>query len=583
MIAAGQRTRTGQALIVLLCLCLCGLIGRLAYINTTMADGLREYSYRRQTQTITIPGTRGVILDRRFRVLAGSTNEFVVFADPRLISDHGKAAARLTDVLDLPARDIRDKLDHPTSPGYVVLCRTKEDPEQTLESLQIRGVDIHREPDRTYPMGSLAAHVLGYIGKDGKGLEGVELAFNFRLEATSGRRTVFCDVQRRAMFQEPDSYQPPKNGLHVVLTLDATIQEKLEQQLQERVEFHGADSAVGIVMNPNTGEILAMANHPTFEPGQAGEAPPTVRRNRVLTDPVEPGSVFKPFTMSGALAHGVAKRTDVINCENGGYRVGNRVLKDSHPHGALTVEQVMAMSSNIGMAKLGRRLGNAKIYETLQAFGFGEKTGIDLVGEDRGLMLPLKRWTSGSTLSVPMGQEIAITPLQLITAFSAIINGGVLLKPRVVAAIVADDGEIVEDRTQIQERRQAIDPQIAREMTEILTTVVTSGTGRQCKLSRWQALGKTGTAQVPRINQRRRGYEPGVYLASFMGAAPARDPAVVVLIMVGHPRKNSYYGSQVALPGVKEVLEFTLNYLDVPPDPPPDSGSGPQVVLGGGD
>jgi cell division protein FtsI/penicillin-binding protein 2 len=234
------------------------------------------------------------------------------------------------------------------------------------------------------------------------------------------------------------------------------------------------------------------------------------------------------------------------------------------------------------MAILGQRLTNPRIYHILHEFGFGERTGIDLVGEDRGLMAPLKRWTSGSTLSVPMGQEIAITPIQLVTAFSSIINGGKLLKPRVVAAIVGDDGEILEDYTEPQERRQVLDPAIAREMTEILTSVVTSGTGKACKLSHWQALGKTGTAQIPRINQGRRGYELGAYLASFIGAAPASDPSVVVLIMVRHPKKNSYYGSQVALPGVKEVLEFTLNYLNVPHEAPvnPDS---PDVALTSGD
>jgi len=581
MVTTSQRTGVGQALIILLCLCLAGLIGRLVYINTKMAPELREYSYRRQTQIITIPGTRGVILDRRYRVMAGSTDMFSVFADPRLIPDHGEAAASLAPVLGMSVKDIRDKLDRPTSPAFVVLCRTEENPKPELAKLRIRGIDVQREPARTYPMGGLAAHVLGYVGKDAEGLEGVELAFNDRLKATSGRRTVFCDVHRRAMFQEPNSYVPPKNGVHVVLTLDATIQEKLEEQLRERVTFHNATSAVGLVMNPKTGEILAMANHPTFEPAAAGGTPPDVRRNRILTDPVEPGSVFKPFTMAGALTEGVAKRTDIINCENGAYIVGKRRLRDSHPHGALTVEQVMAMSSNIGMAKLGQRLGNARIYHILHEFGFGERTGIDLRGEDRGLMAPLRRWTGGSTLSVPMGQEIAVTPLQMATAFSAIINGGTLLKPRVVAAIVGDDGEIIEDYTQPEERRRVLEPDKAREMTEILTAVVTSGTGRACKLSKWQALGKTGTAQIPRINQGRRGYEPGAYLASFIGAAPAGDPAVVVLIMVRHPKRNNYYGSVVALPGVKEVLEFTLNYLNVPPENLDKTSPGPVILTAG--
>jgi len=568
MATTGQRTRVGQALILLLCLCLLGLLGRLVYINSVMAPRLQDWSYRRQTSTIVLPGTRGAILDRRYRALAGSSNEFSVYADPRLIADHGEAAALLAPILGMPAKEIRDRLDHPTSPAYVVLCRLKENKKDKLAQLDLRGVGVQREPARVYPMGTLAAHVLGHVDPDGRGLEGVELAFDSTLRANSGRRTVFCDVHRRAVFQEPNSYVPPQDGVHVVLTLDVNIQEKLEQQLRERVEFHNADSAVGVVLDPATGEVLAMANYPTFDPARAGQAPPEVRRNRVLTDPVEPGSVFKPYTLSAALAHGVARRTDIINCHGGLYIVGKRRLQDSHPYGALTVEQVLARSSNIGMAILGQRLGNERIYNMLRAFGYAEKTGIDLIGEDRGLMLPLKRWNSGSTLSVPMGQEIAVTPIQIVTAFSALVNGGKLLRPRVVAAIVSDEGEILEDRTAVQQRRQAISPQLAREMKEILTSVVTSGTGRACKLSQWQALGKTGTAQIPRINQGRRGYEPGAYLASFIGAAPVRNPAVVVLIMVRHPKKNSYYGSQVALPAVKEVLEFSLNYLNVPHEPP---------------
>jgi cell division protein FtsI/penicillin-binding protein 2 len=594
MVTTGQRTRIGQALIIMLCLSMLGLIGRLVYINTKMAPQLREWSYRRQTQTIPIPGARGVILDRRYRVLAGSTDAFAIYADPRTISvekdgeqqlataeRHARAATLLAPVLGMSEKEIREKLAHPSSPAYVVLCRTKENKKAELAKLKMRGIGSQPEPIRTYPMGNLAAHVLGHVGKDGKGMEGVELSLNSKLEATAGKRTVFCDVDRRAMFQKPNSYVPPKNGVHVVLTVDSIIQEKLEEQLRERATFHNAESAVGVVMNPKTGEILALANYPTFDPGDAGDVPADVRRNRVLTDPVEPGSVFKPYTMAAALTEGVAKRTDIINC-GVSMRVGSRILHDSHPHGALTVEQVLAMSSNIGMSILGQQLGNDRIYNFLHAFGFGEKTGIDLAGEDRGLMPPLKRWNKGSTLSVPMGQEIAITPIQLVTAFSSIINGGKLLKPRVVAAIVSDEGEILEDYTEAKERRQVLDPARAREMTEMLTSVVTSGTGRMCKLSHWQALGKTGTAQIPRIGEARRGYVPGAYLGSFIGAAPASDPSVVVLIMVRHPRKNGYYGSVVALPGVKEVLEFTLNYLNVPHENIADAGRN-QIASSGGD
>jgi cell division protein FtsI/penicillin-binding protein 2 len=385
------------------------------------------------------------------------------------------------------------------------------------------------------------------------------------------------------MFQEPDSYVAPKDGIHVVLTIDATIQEKLEQQLAERVQFHNADSSCGIVMNPKTGEILAMANYPTFDPLEAGDAPAAVRRNRLLTDPVEPGSVFKSYVMSAVMANKAARREEMIDCHGGLLMLGSRALHDSHPYGALSVDHVLAKSSNIGMAILGQRLGNTKIYSMLHDLGFCEKSGIDLQGEDRGLVHPLRMWTKQSTASVPMGQEVAVTPIQLITAFSAICNGGKLLRPRVVAAVVGDDGEIIEDHTQPEERRQAMDPEVAKTMVEMLTKVCTEGTGKQCNLEYWQALGKTGTAQIPRIGQGRHGYEPGAYLGSFIAAAPASDPQVVVLIMTRHPRKNGYYGGVVSLPGVKEVLKFTLNYLNVPHDLVKDPKQPGQVVTDSGD
>ncbi len=567
--ADGQRVRTAQALIVLLCLCLLGLIGRLVYINTKMAPELRAYSDKRQSYTITLQGTRGVVLDRRFRVLAGSADQFAVYADPMLIPNHAEAASQLAPVLALNQNDILNKLDHPPSPSYVVLCRTKDNPDEAIDKLQLRGVGVQREPSRVYPMGKLAAHVIGYVGKDGKGLEGIESTCESLLKSQPGKRTVYCDVHRSPVFEKPDSYVPPRNGVHVVLTIDANIQEKLEEQLAERVTFHDAECAVGVVMNPKTGEVLALANYPTFDPTEAGKVPADVRRNRVLTDPVEPGSVFKSYVMSAVMTHHAARRDEVIDCHGGLYMVRSRALHDSHPYGALTVDYVLAKSSNIGMAILGQRLGNANIFNMLRDFGFGGKTGIDLVGEDAGLMNPLRKWTWGSTLSVPMGQEIAVTPIQLITAFSAIVNGGHLMRPKVVAAIVDDKGEIIEDRTEPVERRQVLDPEISKTMIDMLTVVCKDGTGKTCKLDHWQALGKTGTAQIPRIGKGRHGYEPGQYLASFIGAAPASDPAVVALVMVRHPRKNNYYGGVVSLPAVREVLNFTLSYLNVPYDPEP--------------
>lgn len=575
---AGQRARMGQALVVLVCLVLVVLVGRLFYINVALAQDLREWSYPRQTSTVILPGRRGAILDRRYRVLAGSHDHYTIFADPRFVLDREEACRQLAGALGMPAADIRKRLENPTSPAYVIIREdVPEEQVKQVRQLELSGFDIQRQPGRTYPMGSLAAHVLGCVGKDGRGLEGVELVLDEFLRAKPGRRIVYRDVSRRALFQEEGSYVAPKDGLHAILTIDAAIQEKLEEQLRERVTFHNADSAVGLVMDPRTGEVLAMANYPTFEPARAGEFKPEIRRNRILTDPVEPGSVFKPYVMAPVLAERLARPTETVFCKNGLYIVGKRQLHDHHQYGDLTVEEIMAKSSNIGMAILGQRLGNEKMYHALRAFGYGRLTGIDLPGEGEGLLMPLKDWRPYSTISVPMGHELAVTPIQIMTAFNSIVNGGRLMKPRVVAAVIGDDGEMIEDRTQPVERGRSLDEETAQQMVTILCKVVSEGTGKACQLDRWQVLGKTGTAQIPRIGQGRRGYEPGAYLASFIAAAPAHDPQVSVLVMVRRPRKNNYYGSVVALPAVKQILEFTLPYLNVPEEKVAPAG-GAQLV-----
>ena len=515
-----------------------------------------------------IPGRRGAILDRQGRVLAGSFELPTVFADPRLIEDHGAAATELADRLAMPVELVRRLLDKPTSPGFVILKRGASIEEASaVEELNIRGVGTRQEPVRSYPMGSLAAQVLGFIGSDGQGLEGVERQYDDWLKPTPGKRVIYRDVRGRAAFQEEGSYIPPKNGGNITLTIDAAIQEVVEREVSRSVEKYKAESGIGIVMDTKTGEVLAMASIPTFDPGDRGRSPRWTRRNRCLTDPVEPGSIFKPFIMAAALSEKLTEPLETIFCHNGLYVTGKRLLHDHHPYGGLTTAEIMIKSSNIGMAILGQRLGNQRMYEALRAFGFGGKTGIDLPGESEGLLMPLKRWTSFSTTSVPMGQELAVTPIQMATAFCSLGNGGLLLTPRVVATLQDEQGRIKEDRRDIDVQGQAMDPNTVAMMNEILTSVVSEGTGRNSRLDDYQVMGKTGTAQVPYTN--RRGYEPDAYLGSFIAAAPSRDPAIVALVMIRKPsRKLGYYGGTVAAPAVKTILETTLPYLNIPADPP---------------
>lgn len=568
MRSAGQRVRMGQALILLVGTLFAALIGRLIYIQTSLRPDLSAWSEQYQYREIVLPGRRGAILDRRQRVLAGSRECPTIYSDPLLINDHAEAAAMLAPVLNQTPAEVRKLLDNPTSPRFVVLKRHLEPMEaEAVRALDMEGIGLQNEPARTYPMGELAAHVVGFVNSDGCGLDGLELAWERHLRAVPGKRIVHCDAGRRAVFSKPDSFVPPKNGLHIVLTIDAAIQEIVERELAKQVQARQAESGVALLLNPKNGEVLAMANYPIFDPATANRSPVDHRRNRILTDPAEPGSVFKPFVMCAALAEKLARPEEIIDCERGAFRIGKRILHDVHAYGGLTVAQVLIKSSNIGMAKLGLRLGNEKMHAHLSDFGFGRPTGIDLHGENPGIFMPLSRWNSYTTTSVPMGQEMAPTPIQLGTAFAAIVNGGQLYQPRVVRAVIDKYGNLVEDHSQPVLRGQAIDPEVSAVVCEMLNRVVSpEGTGRACIMERWEALGKTGTAQVPARN--RRGYEPGAYLASFMAAAPASDPVVVAVVMIRKPKGAPYYGGSVSAPVVKAIFEQVLPYLNVPPDKP---------------
>ncbi len=562
-----ERVWAAQGLIVVVCLMLAGLIGRLAYIQQKMRPQLLDWSQRRQSSTVPLAGRRGSIFDRQHRLLAGSQNQYTVYADPRRIESIPDAAEKLAAILQMPATEIRQLLEKPTSPAFVILKRGADKPErEAVQGEDLPGIGVLPEPARTYPMGSLAAHIVGFVGLEQNGQEGVELSCDRFLRATPGRRVVFYDASRNPMFQAPDSFVAPRDGMHVVLTIDSAIQEIVERELAAGVEHFKPESALAMVMVPKTGEILSMACWPGFAPAQAGKTPPALRRNRILTDPVEPGSVFKPFVMSAALHAGVVHLGEMIDCHDGIF--GKRHLQDSHVHGTLTVEQVVSKSSNIGMAVVGLKLGNKAMYNALHDFGFGRPTGVDLPGEGAGLLMPLKKWNSYSTTSVPMGQELAVTPMQLMTAFCALANGGRLMQPRVVAAVVDQEGQIIEDHSAPVERGLAMEPATVAKMRDILIQVVNEGTGKSAQLDRWQVMGKTGTAQVPRTD--RRGYEPDAYLGSFIAAAPASDPAVAVLVMMRKPNvRMGYYGSQVSAPVVKAILQQVLPYLNVPPDKAP--------------
>lgn len=563
----------GQLLLGLVAGALLALVGRLCHIHAVLSreDGqLAQHMRRQQRATIPIPARRGEIRDVANRVLAGSHECPSIFADPSLIQDPGRVGKLVGSVIGMQPEALEKLLRDAASEGrqFVWLSRrTHPSREKAIDELDLAGIGVIYEPRRYYPMGTVGAHVVGFVNIDEEGLEGIERQYDRILKGVPGSRTIYRDAGYRPIgpAEGEDTYIAPRDGMSVKLTIDAVVQEILDDQVAAAVKQFKAASGVGIIMNPRTGDVLAMTSYPGYDPNDPGSATDDARRNRVLRDPCEPGSTFKPFAASAALAEGVVRRGEIINCHGGLYAVGSRRLHDHHPYGDLTFEQIVAKSSNIGMALLGERLGNERLHRYLRAFGFGARTGIELPREDVGILLPLRQWTSFSTTSLPMGQEVAVTPLQLATAFCAIVNGGKLVRPRVVRAIVDPCGEVVEEFTQPQVVRQVIPPDVAEYMTKtVLVAVVNEGTGTKAQLDEYQVLGKTGTAQIARKGG--GGFEPGKYTSSFIGAAPASNPAVVVLIMIREPRGVGYYGGTVAAPPVREVLRRTLAYLQVPPD-----------------
>jgi len=532
----------GTIVLVLICTLFVGLGARLVHIHCGQGPELVASLENQRKGRSVVPARRGMILDARGRVVVANRRMPDVFVDATLVEDLDELAQALGARLGMEPSRIARRINQRRSSRYVVVARQVGEVEaEAVRDLGVPAVGLSDRAVRTYPLGASMAHVLGFVGREGHGLGGLELAFEEHLAGKDGLRATIRDARRRALRRIERMGLPPVDGGHLILTVDAEIQRVVEAALEGTRQTFEAACALAIVMSPKTGDILALACSPSFDPADASRVSEKIRRNRAVTDPVEPGSTFKPFIISGALDGGVVTLTDKIDCRKGTYRVGGRTIRDVSSHGVMTVAEVVTRSSNIGMAVIGQRMGPGALHEAMRRFGFGERTGIECPGEARGVVYPLDRWTSYSVTSVPMGYEIGITPIQLITGFCAIVNDGLLLRPRLVREL------------------------LRRMSREVLVSVVEEGSGRRAKLAHYKSLGKTGTAKLTYSD--RPGYEPGAYLSSFIGAAPADDPEIVVLVMVRRPNAElGYYGGTVSAPAVKTILEETLAYLQVPPD-----------------
>ncbi len=548
---------------VLLILAFLALAVHLGCIQLIDHDKYCKLARVQQCKKVELPARRGSIFDRNGLTLAESLQVDSVYADPSEIEDIPAAAYRLSTILKLSSSKLTKLLNK--DKRFVWIKRKIGDEElNAVAKLSLKGVYVKHEYHRFYPNGSLGSHVLGFTNIDEKGLEGVELSFDDVLSGDSGYKLINRDALQRQIITPEAEILLPRHGNQVVLTIDANIQQITEDELEIACEKWKPLSATAVVMNPMNGEVLAMANYPTFDPNHLKKYPPHARRNLAITDSYEPGSLIKPIVISGAFEYGLAKPEEVIFCEHGHAVIEGRRLGDTHEYGNLTISEIIAYSSNIGMAKVGLRMGNERMYRYLKQFNLGEKTGIELPGEIGGVFRPLKQWTKRySLISVSIGHEIAVTPLQFITAFCCIPNGGQLIRPQIAKAMIRSDTKRKEEFRPAQDIKRVMSPNVARAiMNPILMKVVTNGTGENANLPDYDVAGKTGTSQKV---QGGGGYSHDKHVGSFIAYAPAERPRICVLVMINEPRKGGYYGGTVAAPVVREIILRSLIYLGEEP------------------
>src|SRR2546421_897558 len=536
---------------------------RLVQLQITKHDELAGKAKNQQLGAIETSPTRGQLLDRQGRELARSIDTESFFADPREIENVNDTAQKIATVTGQKKEEIASHIKEAKDSNrkFLWLIRRLDLTTATkLDAMNLEGVYSRREPKRYYPNDALAAHVLGFVGTDEIGLSGVEQYYNEKIRGEAGKLYLERDGSReRRVF---DSYEvQPHPGQTVVLTIDQTIQYRTEQALFAAVQTAHAKSGTAIVMDPHTGEILALANAPAFDPNQPPKDATDARVNGALQTIYEPGSTFKIVAYSAAIDKGLVTPEDKIDCQMGSITVAGRLIHDGHPYGVLTVADALAKSSNVGAIKLGLMVGDESMYEYMKRLGFGSRTGIDLPGESAGILRPLSRWQPSSIGSIAIGQEVGVTPLQVATAYSVLANGGSWVKPHVVRELRSPDGGIMfQAKT---ESRAVLKPDTVEKLRGMMEGVTLHGTARKAQVEGYTAAGKTGTAQ--KIDPKTHTYSATKYIGSFVGFAPASNPSAVIIVVIDEPQ-GAYHGGDVAAPGFREIAEQILPDLNVTPD-----------------
>jgi cell division protein FtsI (penicillin-binding protein 3) len=549
---------------VLLLLLLAGfgvILFRLVNLQLLQAAELTARADRQHQKTVTLEGARGTVTDRHGKVLAMNVEVPSIFGVPTSLDSPASAARSLSSVLHVRREEIEKKLRQDRH--FVWLAR-KVEPEQghRLEQLSIDGIGMVMEGRRFYPKGPLLSHVLGFVGMEGVGLEGLERRYESQLHGEKRLTILQRDALGRTVFPKGLREQSPSAGQALTLTIDEVIQYIAEKELDEAVDRAHSKSGTIIVMEPQTGAILAMAVSPRFDPNAVTSLTADRWRNRALTDTYEPGSTMKLVVAAAALEEKVMMPGSLLYGENGRMTIANTTIHDHEKLGWMTFAEMIQKSSNIGAAKTGMLLGEQRLYRYLQAFGFGQRTEIDLPGEVAGLLKPPRDWGRRSLASISMGQEVGVTPLQMLSAVSAIANDGVFMKPFVVSEVRDHKGQIVKEVLP-QVKRRVVSPTTARTLATMMEGVVTSGTGTKAAIPGFRVAGKTGTAQ--KVDPRTGAYSNALSVGSFVGFVPADAPRVAMIIVIDEPQGEAW-GGVVAAPVFRRVGEQVLTYLGVPRD-----------------
>jgi len=539
--------RVGLLFALFLCLLLMAA-GRATWLATVRADALRSHARAQQVQQVTISARRGTIADRRGVELAVSEDSATVFANPFLIRDPARVAARVAAVLGVPEEPVRRKLT--ARSGFVYLARKVDAARgERIKNMKIEGLGVQTEPKRVYPQGALASQLVGSVGTDGYGLAGLEQAHERDLHGRDGRRRVVKDALGEAVSIVEKQRAAPGRDLR--LTIDTPIQERAEAVLAEVGTTFGPKGATALVLDPRSGELLALANWPAVRPEDFGDASAYTRQNRAVSASYEPGSTFKAFTVAGAMEERLVRPETTLDLPPT-IQVADRQIKESHDRGpeTLSVADILAQSSNVGSVMIGLKLGPKRFDRWVRRFGFGAGTGVDVPGEAAGIVSSPKDYSGSSLGNLPIGQGIAVTPMQMASAYQAIANGGVAHTPHVVAGPPPPG-------------RRVISADTARRVSAMLEGVLgPGGTAQEASIPGYRLAGKTGTAEKA---DPAGGYSKTKYVSSFIGYAPARRPRLLVAVIVDEP-KGEIYGGLVAAPAFEKIVSFALSYLKIPPD-----------------